>query len=117
MKLLTTIWNWLKRRLTKGVSFRSIKAEELPDLLETNKIYLLGEGSYLWSAVMICPCGCKEALHMNLLADAKPNWVVTEHFDGTLTLFPSIWRKVGCQSHFFLRRGRVIWCGSDFPSA
>ncbi|MFZ6010436.1 MAG: DUF6527 family protein [Bacteroidota bacterium] len=24
-------------------------------------------------------------------------------------MFPSVWKKDGCQSHFWIRRGKVIW--------
>lgn len=110
MKWLTNIWEWLISLFGKERKFRYVKAEELPDDLEANTVYLLGEAEYLWSAVMTCPCGCNATLHMNLLADAKPQWTATIHDDMTLTLHPSVWRKIGCRSHFIVRRGRIIWC-------
>lgn len=30
--------------------------------------------------------------------------------DPSITLQPSVWRKIGCRSHFFLRRGLIQWC-------
>ncbi|MER9141803.1 DUF6527 family protein [Mesorhizobium sp. M0871] len=59
---------------------------------------------------MLCPCGCRRVLHMNLLADERPCWRLTRHDDGTTTLHPSVWRTTGCGSHFWFRRGRVEWC-------
>ncbi|MER9417949.1 DUF6527 family protein [Mesorhizobium sp. M0306] len=59
---------------------------------------------------MLCPCGCRRVLHMNLLADERPCWRLTRHDDGTTTLHPSVWRKTDCGSHFWFRRGRVEWC-------
>ncbi|WP_236819161.1 DUF6527 family protein [Alicyclobacillus ferrooxydans] len=59
---------------------------------------------------MLCPCGCGEVLHMSLHPDGRPRWELTRHPDGTVSLSPSVWRKVGCRSHFFLERGRVRWC-------
>ncbi|WP_246471270.1 DUF6527 family protein [Aminobacter carboxidus] len=58
---------------------------------------------------MLCPCGCRRVLHMNLLADERPCWRLTRHDDGTTTLHPSVWRKTDCGSHFWFRRGRVEW--------
>lgn len=113
MKWLTNLWEWLASLFGKK-KLRYVKMEELPDDLEADKIYLLGEAQYLWSAVMICPCGCNATLHMNLLPDAKPQWSAIEHHDGTVTLHPSVWRKVGCCSHFFIRGGRIIWCKEEY---
>jgi hypothetical protein len=67
----------------------------------------------LWFVAMLCPCGCKETLQMSLLHDANPQWKIIEHGDGTITLQPSVWRKVGCRSHFFLRRGLIQWCPDE----
>ncbi|WP_425373246.1 DUF6527 family protein, partial [Klebsiella pneumoniae] len=30
---------------------------------------------------------------------------------GRPTLYPSIWRTTGCRSHFWVRIGRIHWCG------
>jgi hypothetical protein len=83
---------------------------DLPDKLDENIIYILGEGKYLWSVVMLCPCGCCEVLHMSLHQEGRPQWKLKRHFGGTVSLTPSINRKVGCRSHFFFKKGRVIWC-------
>ena len=40
----------------------------------------------------------------------RPGWKLRDHWDGTASLAPSVWRKVGCKSHFWLRKGRVEWC-------
>lgn len=90
---------------------------ELPDLLEAHLVYVAGEGEHLWFAAMLCPCGCGETLHMSLHREGRPNWRLTKHWDGTVSLLPSVWRRVGCRSHFFLRRGRVEWCRSAKSSA
>lgn len=87
----------------------AIRVEELPDNLDTKSVYLVGEGCYLWFAAMKCPCGCGSVLHMNLLAESRPQWKVTEHADGTVSLAPSVWCTKGCRSHFFLRRGLIDW--------
>ncbi|MGE3467038.1 MAG: DUF6527 family protein [Pyrinomonadaceae bacterium] len=58
---------------------------------------------------MICPCGCGRTLHMNLLPDERPFWTARQHDDGSTTLHPSVWRQKDCQSHFWLRQGRVHW--------
>lgn len=88
----------------------TVYTEELPDVPQPDTIYVLGANGYLWSAAMLCPCGCGELLQMNLHEDGRPRWKLTRHEDGTVSLTPSVSRIVGCRSHFWLRRGQVQWC-------
>lgn len=91
--------------------YRTILVEEsLPDVLRRGALYVVEEDGFQEQAAMLCPCGCKRVLHMNLLPDERPCWVLTQHDDGTATLHPSVWRKKDCGSHFWFRRGRVQWC-------
>ena len=89
---------------------RAQRVEDLPDKLDSRNVYIVGEGEYIWFVAMLCPCGCGETLQMSALTGARPRWKVTEHTDSTVSLDPSVWRKVGCCSHFFLRRGLIQWC-------
>ncbi len=86
--------------------------EVLPKQLKRRTLYIVQEDGFQEQAVMICPCGCRSTLHMNLLPDERPCWRVTRHADGTASLHPSVWRKRDCRSHFWFRHGRVEWCGS-----
>lgn len=90
-----------------------MRVEELPDRLNPEMVYIVGEGEHLWYVAMLCPCRCGKTLHMNLMPHSRPRWTVTTHRDGTVTLQPSVWRRTGCSSHFFVRRGKVIWWLSD----
>lgn len=117
MNWLRTIFTRLVRWLTRRPAPLYVKrVEELPDNLDPRAVYLVGEGEYLWFAAMVCPCGCGATLHMSLMPDSRPRWEVTEHADGTITLDPSVWRVKDCRSHFFLRRGQIIWCSATTPS-
>lgn len=87
-----------------------IVQERLPAKLKRRALYIVEEDGFEEQAAMLCPCGCKRILHMNLLADERPCWGATRHGDGTATLHPSVWRKKDCGSHFWFRRGRVQWC-------
>jgi hypothetical protein len=82
---------------------------ELPTKLAQKTLYLVHEDNYLWHASMLCPCGCGEVLHMNLLRDERPCWQVINHKDGTVSLYPSIWRKKGCCAHFWFKKGKIKW--------
>ena len=112
--------NWFKRHL-KTVRERfytwlvppyrtEVVDGDLPKRLQSRTLYIVEEDGFAEQAAMICPCGCKRILQMNLLTDERPCWRVTRHDDGTATLHPSVWRKKDCQSHFWFRRGRVQWC-------
>jgi hypothetical protein len=83
--------------------------DELPKKLRPKVLYLLGDQDSLWQASFICPCGCKETIHLNLLTDERPCWEVHFFAKNKVTLHPSIWRKVGCKSHFWLQEGHIIW--------
>ncbi len=101
---------WSQRRRRKGKPYRYVHVEEFPDRLESSKLYLAGDNGYFWAAAMLCPCGCGDVIELNLLKKARPCWSVTEHPDGSASLMPSIWRRQGCRSHFYLRHGRIDWC-------
>ena len=52
----------------------------------------------------------RQRLEMMLLKEVKPRWDVTLDAPGHATLYPSVWLRGGCQSHFWIRAGKVIWC-------
>lgn len=85
------------------------KVEEMPDVVPSGVVYLVGDGGRPWCAALLCPCGCEQTIALSLVVRDRPRWRVTKHFDGTITLYPSIWRTKGCKSHFYIRRGRVLW--------
>jgi Family of unknown function (DUF6527) len=117
LKWLVAIWRWLTRLVTggsigqKSAPYRTFKVHDaLPSNLEENILYVVEDDGYLEQAAMLCPCGCGRALHMNLLTDERPCWRLTQHTDGTATLYPSVWRKKDCGSHIWFRKGQVFWC-------
>jgi hypothetical protein len=63
----------------------------------------------LRSMVIACPDGCGEILSVNLDGRAGKAW---HYYDrgGDVSLFPSVWRDTGCESHFILWRSRIYWC-------
>lgn len=91
--------------------YRAIVREgSLPKLIAPRTLYILNEDGEAWQATMCCPCGCGSVLDMNLLPDDKVVWRASVETDKTGSLHPSVWRKVGCRSHFFIRNGRIRWC-------
>ena len=101
---------WLAGRLqAEEPRFRYERVEEFPDSLKPFTIYVAGEEPHLWAAAMLCPCGCGDVIELNLLKDASPCWSVRLHADGSVSLVPSVWRRRGCRSHFFVRYSRIEW--------
>lgn len=114
---MNRIWMW-GRRLLRWLLGRSrplttLRVEELPDRLCESAIYVVGEGVHLWSVAMLCPCGCGSTLQMSVMPEGRPRWRVDMHEDGTASLHPSVWRRTGCRSHFFVRRGHIRWCTDE----
>lgn len=90
--------------------YDAIDVEELPTRLIPTQLYVVGEDGESWYAAFLCPCGCGAVIHASLLEGSRPSWRLTRHFDGSVSLHPSMWRTKGCRSHFWLRRGRIKWC-------
>jgi hypothetical protein len=109
---------WLTRlfRTSKDKTepFQWEKVESLPASLTAKKLYVIGDDECEWAAAMSCPCGCGSVIHLSLARDSRPSWRVRRHRNATVSLLPSVWRTVGCRSHFILYKGRIIWC-RDMP--
>jgi hypothetical protein len=87
--------------------YRWTRVEEPPEKLESNLVYVVGQHGHLWSAEFLCPCGCQAIIRLSLHMSGRPRWNVTQHLGGRVSLKPSIWRQVGCKSHFILHRGQI----------
>jgi hypothetical protein len=77
----------------------------IPDQLSPGVIYVSREFE---TAHHLCACGCGARVRTPL----KPTeWRLTETKQGP-SLWPSVgnWQK-GCQSHYVIRNGRVLWFG------
>jgi hypothetical protein len=106
---LTFAWG-AARRLARRPYLVRVAEGRLPKLIAPQTVYVLREDGDDWQASMRCPCGCGSIIELNLLTDERPCWRATIEHDKTLTLKPSVWRHVGCRSHFVMRRGRIVWC-------
>lgn len=114
-QLFERVWNSLRQMSwakIKVARFQTAPVVELPHILNTGHLYVLG-GERPWSAAFLCPCGCRQPIHLSLLPDETPAWVLTLDANNLATLRPSVWRTKGCRSHFFLRHGSIVWCRSS----
>ena len=100
---------WAYQFITRSF-YTFVVAEELPTTLMKRAIYILYEGEYLWHASLLCPCGCGVLIHLNMIPDERPCWRYMQHWNGTVSLSPSVWRTKGCRSHFWIKHGRITWC-------
>lgn len=112
-RLCSVFWyaplHWLSRLFGGGV-YRIERVDDEPILAARRTLYIIKDDGRDWAAVLTCPGGCGQMLHMNLLPDSKPVWTLTVDRRGVPTLHPSVWREEGCGCHFALKHGRVHWC-------
>ncbi len=87
-----------------------VNADTPPEHLQNRNLILAREDDEDWAVAFRCPCGCGDRLELQLIPEAKPHWVLHRDERGHPTLHPSVWRKTGCRSHFWLRSGRIFWC-------
>jgi len=81
----------------KGVKFIFLHIDELPEKVEEGIVYVCDADK---RALLLCPCGCKDEIHLNLLSDSRPCWTIKDN-----NIKPSINKKVGCMSHFTITNG------------
>lgn len=87
-----------------------IDGEALPPTLPVRNLVLVRDDGDDWSVGMRCPCGCGDTIELMTLREARPRWDISVNQAGHPSLHPSVWRKSGCRSHFWVRDGRILWC-------
>ncbi|WP_223250722.1 DUF6527 family protein [Rhodanobacter denitrificans] len=108
-----TIWQSLRRKglniFTGWFPYKGVDCpdDELPKHLARGRVYVLGTPA--WRVAFLCPCGCKEMVELCLLKQYRPHWTASVDNEGKVSLSPSVWKKVGCRSHYFMRNGQIIW--------
>lgn len=110
-KILIKFSNWLKAlfRKKKYYDFKVVFLEDNPRSIEEKTIYIISDGPKPDTLIFKCPCGCTADIFLNLLTDTRPVWSFEIHAKNEITVSPSIWRQVGCRSHFFIINGNVSW--------
>lgn len=100
----------MKKRANRIVMKGEVTNRHMADevLTEPGEAVLVRRG-VVRSMVMSCPDGCGEILSVNLDARAGKAWRYYKS-GNDVSLFPSVWRDTGCESHFILWRSRLYWC-------
>lgn len=123
MKIITGLVNWIFKIWDSYKSIKSVTVEinsydekfqtefvvDVPDNLLERKIFIVKDGNFPELLVLKCPCGCDAIIQLNLLNDASPLWQYNFNNKGHIDVYPSVWRKTGCKSHFFIRDSNIDW--------
>lgn len=88
----------------------SLRSDSINMLSEPGDAVLVERGRPRW-LIMLCPCGCGEEIPINLDSRAGPAWRLYRNQRG-ITLYPSVWRDTGCQSHFIVWRNHILLFGT-----
>ena len=104
------LWRDARERVLPRWRAEILDFDILPADLPNRRLVVTRDGDECWSAGMRCPCGCRELIELPLIEEADQHWTLVVDQAGHPTLAPSVWRRTGCRSHFWLREGRVRWC-------
>lgn len=107
------IMRWFRRIWDKCGPARRlviVDGDALPDVLPARDLVLTRDDGDDWSVGMRCPCGCGERIELMILEGTRPRWDISINEVRRPSLHPSVWRKSGCRSHFWVREGRILWC-------
>jgi len=102
--------NTKERWFLPARQLRVVEGDTLPIRLPRRDLMVAREDGEDWSVGMSCPCGCGETIELMLVPEAKPRWTLAVDGRNRPSLSPSVWRRTGCRSHFWVRAGRVHWC-------
>jgi hypothetical protein len=59
--------------------------------------------------LLMCPCGCKNQIALNLMKTHTPYWRLEVRANDTFSIYPSVDSQT-CGAHFWIKNGQVIWC-------
>lgn len=114
MNLRISIARWLRNtwaQIEPRRRVRIVEGDSLPAQLPRRAVVLARDDGEDWCVGMRCPCGCGDIIELLVVAEATPRWDLVIDAKGWPSLSPSVWRQKGCRAHFWLRHGRIRWCG------
>jgi hypothetical protein len=110
---MNSAWRWTRKKwdgIWPDRHIQIIAGDSLPTKLPKRDLVLARDGDEDWCVGMRCPCRCGMKIELLIIPEAKPRWDVSIEAMQRPTLTPSVWVQRGCRSHFFVRKGRVVWC-------
>ena len=108
--LVKKIWIWISNLWVS--KYKTAWVEDLPKELDKSTIYIVGGKEHPFQAVFLCSRSCGKVISLNISKQHNKweRWIVTEHKNSTISLYPSIWMKTfDCNCHYWFREGRIIW--------
>ena len=73
---------------------------------------LIERGRPRW-LLLLCPCGCGEEIPINLDSRAGAAWRLYRNPKLGISVYPSVWRDTGCESHFIIWRNAILLFSSE----
>lgn len=105
---------WVARQPPPPVTYHEINDVASPPPNESVRpgvfIRVMRNDQPKW-ALFLCPCGCRSVVTLSLQFAHRPHWTVSESKKHRPSMRPSVWRDIGCMSHFWVEDGRIYWCG------
>jgi hypothetical protein len=116
MSIFEKLYQYLQRKTDRLLPPRRlivVEGDSLPADMPPRSIVLAKDGKEDWCMGLKCPCGCGRTIELLLIEEATPRWDYSVNKDGLPTLYPSVWLKTGCRSHFWLAKGRIRWVSAN----
>jgi len=98
----------------KPIEYKVKRVSDNPDYdkIKKGEMVIVGGKGYVKWAYFRCPSGCGDVIVLPLVKSEESNWKLRVDKAGHPTLSPSVSKTDGCKSHFFIRKGKVIWAYS-----
>lgn len=107
IKLLNKFLSWINGDDYYVHKVNSFDRSSIPVV---NEIIIVGGKGYCKWVYIACPCGCGEVLNLSLMKSHEPHWNLKIDNQSRPSLYPSVWKKDGCNSHFWIKEGKIVWC-------
>lgn len=107
--------DWFEQQPLPPVTFPGIRTVDKPprnEEVEESTLYFVAAANKPKWVLFRCPCGCNSVITLSLQQIHRPRWSLRASQNNRPVLYPSVWRDVGCMSHFWIMDGRVYWCGN-----
>ena len=105
---------WLSKFNPIEYSIKYVSDNPDYNKIKKGEMIIVGGKGYVKWAYFNCPSGCGDIIVLPLTKSKGPNWKLKVNKIGQPTLSPSVWKTDGCKSHFFVRKGKVIWAHSFY---
>lgn len=114
---MVPIRRWLRRFFEavgwasqSDITARYVERHPAPADLLGGEMLVVRNGRLLKAACLRCPGGCGEKIILSLSTKHVPNWTIEMDSLARPTVYPSIRLLNQCRCHFWLEKGKILWC-------